>query len=108
MPPVGEGKDDEEDENTLIASFTDLRPYLDWSETKGWTLPTTAVTFFLRSKINYEIRMQIHISLFVFYNFNFLLVDVKFYVQDGRISSRAELIFPSKQGCKLTLEIIIC
>ncbi|KAI7747006.1 hypothetical protein M8C21_012657 [Ambrosia artemisiifolia] len=34
-PPVGQGKEGEE--GKLEASCEDLRPCLDWSETKGWT-----------------------------------------------------------------------
>ncbi|XP_071697416.1 uncharacterized protein [Rutidosis leptorrhynchoides] len=36
MPPAGEGVEGE----TYEALCKDLRPYLDWSERNGWTLPT--------------------------------------------------------------------
>nr|GEV43380.1 agenet-like domain-containing protein [Tanacetum cinerariifolium] len=36
MPPAGQGKD----EDVLIAFCKELRPSLDWSQRKGWTLPT--------------------------------------------------------------------
>ncbi|GJY07143.1 agenet domain-containing protein [Tanacetum coccineum] len=36
MPPAGQGKDGD----ILIALCKELRPSLDWSQRKGWTLPT--------------------------------------------------------------------
>ncbi|KAI3814327.1 hypothetical protein L1987_19078 [Smallanthus sonchifolius] len=38
MPPSGEGKEGEEGRHEAFCK--DLRPFLDWSETEGWTLPT--------------------------------------------------------------------
>ncbi|KAI3695638.1 hypothetical protein L1987_78637 [Smallanthus sonchifolius] len=39
MPPSGEGKEGEEGKHEAFCK--DLRPSLDWSETKGWTFATT-------------------------------------------------------------------
>ncbi|XP_071697536.1 uncharacterized protein [Rutidosis leptorrhynchoides] len=65
MPPAGERKDDE----THEALVKDLRPNLEWSQRKGWTLPTVVP-----------------------------LSPLILFIYGGRTSCGAQLIFPSKQG----------
>lgn len=50
-PPMGEG-------SSYVASFSDLRPSLDWSPEDGWTLPTPKVAITL-CHVNYLAIMSL-------------------------------------------------